>query len=140
MQTKFFRLAEQAAWKSDHRVKIGAVLVQKGQVLNVGHNHVGKTNPRYDWYVHAELDACLGIHRHDLTGATVYLFRLNRLGTVLNCRPCGTCQTVLKELGVRAVCYTTGNTLYHHIPTPTIRRVIVNEVLISEQHYLKMKL
>jgi len=113
MQPKFFRLAEKIAYKSDHRVKIGAVLVNKGQVLNVGYNKVGKTHPRYDWFLHAELDACLGIHRHDLSGASLYLFRINRLGTIFNCRPCETCQSVLKELGVKSVCYTTGNTIYH---------------------------
>ena len=108
MQTKYFRLAERIAIQSTHRVKIGAVLVKKGQVLSVGYNKVGKTHPKYRWCLHAELDVCLGIHRHDLTGASVYLFRHNRLGVVQLCRPCGTCQSVLKDLGVKSVCYTAG--------------------------------
>jgi deoxycytidylate deaminase len=126
------------ACKSDHRVKIGAVLVNKGQVLNVGYNKVGKTHPKYDWFLHAELDACLGIHRHDLTGATVYLFRLNRLGVVFNCRPCGTCQAVLKELGVRCVCYTTGNLTLTIKGDPAL--LDMNDNWETEPHYLEMRL
>ena len=135
MQPKFFRLAEKIAYKSDHRVKIGAVLVNKGQVLNVGYNKVGKTHPRYDWFLHAELDACLGIHRHDLSGASLYLFRINRLGTVFNCRPCETCQSVLKELGVKSVCYTTGNMMIKNYET-----LDMNDNWESEPHYLEMRL
>jgi len=109
MQTKYFRLAEKMAWKSDHRIKIGSVLVSKGQVLNVGHNKVGKTHPKYKWFLHAELDCCLGIGDRDLSSATIYLFRVNSLGQVGNCNPCPTCVRVLRELGVRSVCYTTGS-------------------------------
>lgn len=123
MQTKYFRLAKQIALRSDHRVKIGAVLVNKGQVLNVGHNRVGHTHPKYPWYLHAEMDVCLGIHRHDLTGATIYLFRSNRVGNVLNCRPCSTCQSLLVELGIRRAVYTTGS-----------------ELVDGEPHYLEMRL
>lgn len=129
MQPKFFRLAEKMAYKSNHRIKIGAVLVNKGQVLNVGYNKIGKTHPRYTWFLHAELDACLGIHRHDFSSATLYLFRNNRFGTVLNCRPCGTCQVILKELGIKSVCYTTGNLLPNFI-----------NQLCPEPHYLEMRL
>ena len=99
-------MARQVAWKSTHRIKIGAVLVHKGQVLNVGHNKVGKSHPKYPWSLHAELDACLGIHRADLRGASLYLFRTNSLGLHGICKPCDVCQSVLKELGIKEVCYT----------------------------------
>ena len=138
MQTRFFRLAEQVAHKSTHRVKIGAVLVRKGQVLNVGYNQVGKTHPKYDWFLHAELDVCLGMHRHDLSGATVYLFRRNRLGVVLNCQPCGTCQTVLKELGIRTVYFTSGNRAIE-IPTTRIGNLSSPPIILNEPHYAGMR-
>lgn len=144
MQTRHFRLAKSIALRSDHRVKIGAVLVNKGQVLNVGHNRVGKTHPKYPWYLHAEMDSCLGIHRADLTGSTVYLFRANRLGTVLNCRPCGTCQTLLKELGIRAVYYTTGNVVYKFplpiVPMFTEGQYVREPEILMEPHYMEIKL
>lgn len=108
MQVKFFRLAKEAAYKSTHRVKIGSVLVNKGQVINVGWNKIGKTHPLYPWYLHSEMDCVLGIHRSDLTTATIYLFRINGLNRVLNCKPCTTCVGLLKELGVKRVCFTTG--------------------------------
>jgi len=108
MQNKYFRLASEVAPRSTHRIKIGAVLVRKGQVLNVGYNKVGKTHPSYPWYLHAELDACLGIYRHDLSGSSIYLSRVNSLGIHGLCKPCTVCQSVLKDLGVKSVCYTTG--------------------------------
>jgi len=109
VQPKYFRLAKQFAWKSSHRVKIGSVLVRKGQVLNAGYNKIGKTHPKYPYFLHAEMDACLGVGHRDLRGAVLYLFRINSLGVTGNCRPCSVCQSVLKELGIRDVFYTTGH-------------------------------
>lgn len=108
MNIRFFRLARISARKSTHRIKIGSVLIHKGQVLNIGWNKIGHTHPKYPYYLHSEMDACLGLDRRNLSGAVLYLFRINSLGVVGHCKPCGTCQDLLKELGIKAVYYTTG--------------------------------
>lgn len=114
MKHSYFKLAESEAWKSNHRIKIGAVLVHNGRPINTAHNIVGKSHPRTKWFIHAEHNALLGIHRKDLTGSEMYVFRVNSFGRRGNCRPCDNCRLLMKEVGVKKVFYTNSEGQYEH--------------------------
>jgi len=122
MNIRFFEIAKLAAIKSEHRIKIGAVLVKNGKPVAIGFNKVGKTHPKAEWFIHAELDCVLETKHTNWKNTTLYVYRTNRLDQVLNCKPCHNCQEVLKLFGVKKVYYTTGASIekqeYHKSNVP----------------------
>jgi len=108
MILRFFEIAKVAALKSEHRIKIGAVLIKNGKPVAIGFNKVGKTHPKAEWFIHAELDCVLETRFTNWKNTTLYVYRTNRLSQILNCKPCHNCQEVLKLFGVKKVYYTTG--------------------------------
>ena len=118
----FFRVAEEMSKLSDHRCKIGCVVVNNHKIISSGHNSESKGHgfqKRLDEKFfndgksrgckHAEVDALLPlINRHcDLKKATIYVFRRNRNGYISMARPCPRCMSVIKEQGIRKLEYTT---------------------------------
>jgi len=106
-----FRLARELCFKSKHRVRIGAVVVNKKQIVGVGFNKMDKTHPLITSRnpkkkLHAEVDAIIGIDRRKLIGAIIYVYRERLDGKIGMCRPCPDCQAILKEAGVRKAFYT----------------------------------
>jgi len=108
MNNRFFQIAKLAALKSEHRIKIGAVLVKNGKPVAIGFNKIGKTHPKAKWFIHAELDCILETKYTNWKNTTLYVYRINRFGRLLNCKPCNNCQQVLRQFGVRKAYYTTG--------------------------------
>lgn len=105
--------------KSSHdRVKIGAVIVRGGKVVGKGFNTT-KSHPLQLYYnqkagrlapkssCHAELAAIINAGRNDLSGATIYVARFDRVGQLANCRPCRACQLALDRAGIKDVKFTT---------------------------------
>jgi deoxycytidylate deaminase len=110
----FFKLARNESLKSTFRVKIGAVLVRKGTPISVGHNYGTKTHPetrKFHPYqtIHAELDCLIGLERPLINGCTMYVYREKANGEIACCKPCSTCQQILRNYGVKRVFYTTDN-------------------------------
>lgn len=99
---RYFQIARLAALKSTHRVKIGACLVQNGKPQAIGFNKVGKTCPGAKWFVHAERDCLMGL-KFNPDGGIIYLYRENRLGQILNCKPCKECQDFLRKNKIKKV-------------------------------------
>jgi deoxycytidylate deaminase len=58
---------------------------------------------------HAEFNAFVNSGRN-IRGATVYVFRENKLGVLSNAKPCEACQRLLIEHGAKKVIYTFENT------------------------------
>lgn len=88
------------------RYKVGAILVKSGKVISQGANSY-KTHPKMGIKtLHAEIQALIGVRYKDLSGATVYVARLNKLEKLGMARPCSTCHHILKEYGVRTVYFT----------------------------------
>lgn len=105
------------ARKSQSRFRLGAVLVNRRQVLGVGFNNMRKTHPRMaalnndpTWTpgLHAEVHACLGISEHLLVGATLYVARLTRGNRLALARPCEMCERFLVGAGIGEVWFSTG--------------------------------
>ena len=105
-----FELARRASLRSDYpRYQLGAVISRKGRVLGTGCNR-RKTHTRSPspWrYLHAEIDAALGIPVQELYGAHVYVYRALASGRPGLSRPCVHCARYLRGLGISRVYYTT---------------------------------
>jgi len=90
-----------------------AILTKRRKVISIGVNkkktHT-KSNTKYG-YIHAELDAVLGVDKEILRGATLFVVRagFNFRRIVMNSKPCKYCQAMIIETGIRKVIYTLGN-------------------------------
>lgn len=112
-QRKLLNLAARLAETSDVQHRHGAVIVKSGSVISTGVNKWrNKTvNPpttagyNPDLSYHAEVDA-INHANTDLTGATIYIARLNKNGEERMSRPCPRCAEAIKEAGIRKIVYT----------------------------------
>jgi len=110
----YFRLARNESFKSNFRVKIGAVLVHGRKPISVGHNIPTKCNPqikRFDRFktLHAEIGACIGIEKSLLKGSILYVYRERHDESVAMAKPCIMCETFLRTYGIKKVFYTIDN-------------------------------
>lgn len=102
----FWMLAKYMASRSTQKMKLGAVLVKKNDILGYGYNS-SKTHPlgSKDYKtLHAEIAAlyhCLK-RRVDVEGAVMYVFRKNSLLA----KPCKWCEKTLRKHGISKVYYT----------------------------------
>lgn len=92
-----------------------AAVVHKGKILSVGFNKK-KTHPfqkKYSdrperLYLHAELDAILGIKdKTILSSCDIYVLRLSKGNQVLNSEPCEGCKKALKFYQFQNIYWTT---------------------------------
>lgn len=116
MLPNIFRTAKQASIHSDHpRFKLGAAVYKKNRSLGVGFNQITKKHPisanlNPDITIHAEMAALLACrHKHDLTGATIVVYRESTDGLPAMSRPCSICRAVLISFGIKEMIYTTKN-------------------------------
>ena len=118
----FFKAAEAMAMLSDHRCQLGCVVVNNHKIISSGHNSESNKHgfqKRLDEKFfndgkskgckHAEIDALLPLinKRYDLTRATLYVFRKNKIGDLAMARPCARCMSIIKGQGIRKIEYTT---------------------------------
>ena len=115
---KFFSVADAASRTSTHpRAHIAAVITKKNTILAIGVNSE-KSHPKQMRHnakrgfgvdirhgLHAEIAALLKTDE-DLTGASIYVFRRNKVGETAMCRPCAACEDALRKRGVRHIHYT----------------------------------
>ncbi len=112
MKVKFFNLARRQSLKSKDKFRIGAVVVDKRKnVLNVGTNDMQRTHPKslnkkYP-FIHAELDALVGLDSKDTEGGAIYVYRETKDGKLANSKPCDHCQELIKRYGIKKIYYTT---------------------------------
>lgn len=112
MKTKFFKLAEKLAQKSDHQDhKHGAVLIRKNNVLGIGFNqnktHSKSIHPFRT--IHAEFSAVLNSQQESFEGCELYVVRKRKNGQLANSKPCSSCEKMLRSLGIEKVYYSTDN-------------------------------
>lgn len=107
---RYFQLAKRMAQKSPSRYQLGAVVLNKrGHIISTGNNDMTKTHPKHKtWgnFVHAELDALLGLNPQDTKNGTVYVYRETRNGELANARPCPICEKAIRLYKIRKICYT----------------------------------
>ncbi len=109
LHTQCMIVAKNEARLSAHEVPMGAAIVKQGMIISIGRNS-RKTHPIGDskrgCYMHAEMDAIVGNPRYWFKGATMYVYRERKDGTVGMARPCRNCMGVLVELKFKRVVYT----------------------------------
>lgn len=129
----YFRAAEGVSLLSDHRCKMGCVVVKGHKIISSGHNSASRRHAfqaKLDrkffgcecaGYLHAETDALIPLINSgaDLTGASIYVYRSMRDGSIGMARPCPRCMSVIKSCGIKQINYTT--------PDGFAREVIVGE-------------
>lgn len=108
---KYYSLLKKLSQRSDHHShKMSCLVIRKGRIIGRGWNSMA-THPSspHPWSCkHAEFNAFCDSQR-DIRGATVYVFRENKLGVPSNARPCPSCYKMLVEQGARIVIYTFEN-------------------------------
>lgn len=131
MKVRFFKFAREASkratYQGSHRFSpmIGAVAVYKGSIVATASNS-NKTSPlqaRYNIYrfnadtpdkCHCETALVQKLRWKfgdslDWTKVHIYLYREYKDGTIAPSRPCPSCMTMLRELGIKRIAYTTEN-------------------------------
>lgn len=117
----FFNAAKAVSELSDHHYKLGCVVVDHHKIISSGHNSKSKYhrfqaeldqkffNMTSLGPVHAEIDALLPLisKKADLTNATLYVYRQSMTKTIATARPCPRCMSIIKQLGIKKIKYTT---------------------------------
>ncbi len=119
----YLKAAKDISVLSDHRCKIGCVVVDQHRIVSSGHNSNSKKHSvqrdidsKYfkcscDGKLHAETMALLPyIKSHaDLSHATLYTYRKDNNGHLAQSRPCPRCMQLIKSMGIRKIIYTTND-------------------------------
>ena len=120
-ERSFFSAAKSIAELSDHRCKIGCIIVDKHRIVSSGHNSNTKCHPLqakidtkfFNCFctgkIHAETSAILPLLKieEDYSRATLYTYREHADGSLANSRPCARCMQLIKQLGITKIKYTT---------------------------------
>lgn len=139
---RFFDMAHKVSTLSDYpRHKIGCIVVYKNKVISVGYNCT-KSHPlqaKYGKYrglvtpqpvsLHAEMAALLKIKDMDIDWkkVSIYIFKAHKDGSLANCRPCNACMSLIKELGIKNIYYTSQEAFCHEqITSETFGKIMSN--------------
>ena len=110
------RIATKVAYESKfYRARVGAVVVKGNRILSTGCNRIGFSkylrDRTYSCSVHAEQQAILQLLKarrmNDLIGATIYVSRIGRNGSMRLSRPCNNCSNLIRAVGISRVVFTT---------------------------------
>lgn len=122
-EMSYLNCAKQVSTQSNHKHKIGCVIVDGHRIISSGCNSDTKTLPlqsKIDFQhlncestgkVHAETEALIYfIRRHlSLPNATLYTFRQHKDGSYGCAKPCPRCIHLIKSVGIKKIVYTTND-------------------------------
>ena len=117
--SKHVELAVEEALKSDHKIKIGAVIFNGRKVISVGHNDAHraakKLHPRFQNFpgsVHAEVAAILKA-KTDLRRMKMLVVRCSPFKkNLLLAKPCRLCESYIRYVGIKRIYYSINNYPY----------------------------
>lgn len=112
-QRRAIELARTIAKTSKAHYKHGALLVNGGSIINLAVNSDEycrfssrfNKNSFYPASRHAEIAACLNQPASATGGATLYVVRVRKDGSLGMSKPCEVCQGAMEFLGIRKVYY-----------------------------------
>lgn len=94
----FIRLALKELKKSHHSfAHHGVVVIRGGNVVAVGFNHGD---------IHAEVQALRKLWPSERKGTKVVSVRMTKAGKITMAKPCPSCESFLRENGIKKVYYT----------------------------------
>ena len=118
----YFNAAKAISKLSDHKQKLGCVVVSNHHIISSGHNSATKCHRlqaeidkkyfKEDCHlgpIHAEMDALIPLIKNKtfLANSTVYVYREHKDGNVAMARPCPRCFQLIKSCGIKKIKYTT---------------------------------
>jgi deoxycytidylate deaminase len=114
----YLSVARYFAKKSKSRNTHGAVVVKGGRILGTGfnkdRNHPRVVSPEHiktDCSYHAE-QVAIKESGQNVKGARIYVARVNRHGEDRDSEPCPRCLTLIKEVGIKKIVYTSEKGTY----------------------------
>ena len=113
-------LATSAALQSEGKqFRVGAALLNKKEVIRTGRNSY-KTHPKSKTrfcQIHAEFDCLIGLSPGDCSGASIFVVRIRRNGTIGMAKPCNWCRELIEKMGIRKIFYTNalGETVWEKV-------------------------
>lgn len=119
----FFKAAQSVSMLSDHRCKIGCIIVDKHRIISSGHNSNTKCHAvqaeidtkHFNCFctgkIHAETSAIIPLlkTKENFSRATLYTYRECKDGSLAMSRPCPRCMELIKEIGITKIKYTTND-------------------------------
>lgn len=122
-ERSFFKAAQAVSELSDHRYKIGCVIVDKHRIISSGSNsdtkcHAVQADLDTEYFncfctgkLHAEVRSIIPLlkYKMDLSRATLYTYREFKNGRLALARPCPRCMKLIKQVGIRRIKYTTSD-------------------------------
>lgn len=121
---KYFTKAKHVAMVSDYpKTHVGCVAVYHGQIIGIGCNS-DKTHPAQKYYnryrvrsdtmlpkLHAEINCINQIKHLDINFSKVklYIYRIRKDQPYGLSRPCPSCMSAIKDLGIRDIYYTSND-------------------------------
>jgi deoxycytidylate deaminase len=106
-----FRIASKEAAKSQHKHRLGAVIVKGERILATGFNQLRPSSRLKTTTLHAEAAAILKLLKEgrlaSLAGSEIYVSRFTAGGSIGLARPCSNCLDLCRSVGIRRVHYTT---------------------------------
>ena len=119
----YFNAAKAVSELSDHRVKIGCVVVNKHRIVSSGFNSNIKCHKvqavldkemfgcECPGKMHAETAALLPLIRDgiDLSKGSIFVYREHRDGAIACARPCARCERLIRQCGIKKIYFTVEN-------------------------------
>lgn len=107
---KGIQYALEAALESDcPNYRLGAALMKRNKLISRGRNLFKKSHTKsrtiYNG-IHAEFDCLHGVDPEKARNCSLFVARVTNAGGISMARPCGDCQVLLKEYGIRVFYYT----------------------------------
>ena len=121
----YFQAAKAVSNLSDHKYKMGCVIVNKHKIISSGFNsetkcHGVQARLNHQQYgmvspgkIHAEISALLPLRRTDLSKASIFIYRENKEGRKALARPCPCCEKYIRQLGIKHIYYTGNDSLIY---------------------------
>lgn len=103
---EFFQAALSEARKSSYKVPMGAVVVYKNKIVGRGCNIAHSTGEINDG-IHAEIAAINDATAKYRKDSILVVGRTNKNDELAIAKPCQSCETILKKLGVKRVWFST---------------------------------
>lgn len=102
----FLSTTAKAALSSEYKFRMAAMVVKSGRVLsiNTNYNKRSRTTPPNRWSTHAEIRALRSAS--ETSGATLYVARLSKSGTLACAKPCAWCMEHILTAKISRVVYT----------------------------------
>lgn len=103
--------AEKVATLSSHPKRMGAAIYKQQKLISIGWNTLKTHTKSRTWNntQHAEFAALLGVPKHHVVGAEMYVVRILKNGNRAHSKPCGECEELLWAAGIKRVWYISEN-------------------------------